>query len=405
MKILFLSSWFPYPAINGSKLRILHILRGLAEVHDVTLVSFTRDDRADVEGLQQYIDDVHVIPWQGYNPDSARARKGFLSKTPRSLVDTHSEQMATCIRTLCEQQTFDLVIASQLTMASYAACFAGIPAIFEECELALFYEGFAAAEALTDRVRRGLTWTKHKHYLTELLKSYRVCTVASIPERDLISQAIPTFENVAIVPNMIDVPAYTHIHAERHPQQLIFTGAFTYNVNYAAAKWFLSEVFPEVLKRNPDVTFVMTGDDAGLELPKVKNATHVGFVDDIKVAIGSAEIVVVPILHGGGTRLKILEAFALGTPVVTTSKGAEGIDAVHGVHLMIADTPAEFAAAIIHLVQNQRLREHLSQAGYELVASLYNWRTTMKHVLDLVEWAAEPSGSMPSVADTTVRHT
>jgi glycosyltransferase involved in cell wall biosynthesis len=104
------------------------------------------------------------------------------------------------------------------------------------------------------------------------------------------------------------------------PNQLIFSGSFRYQANYEAMLWFISEVFPKILERVPDAQLIITGDHANLSIPPVSNVTLVGHVSDINTLIASSWVSLAPLLSGGGTRLKILEAMA-GTPVVSTSKG------------------------------------------------------------------------------------
>jgi glycosyltransferase involved in cell wall biosynthesis len=136
------------------------------------------------------------------------------------------------------------------------------------------------------------------------------------------------------------------------------------------------------------VQFTITGDHANLPLPPADRVTLTGFVDDVRPLIAAAGVSVVPLRVGGGTRLKILEAMALRTPVVTTSKGAEGLDVQPGEHLLIADTPEAFAAASLRLLQEPGLRQRLADNAYRLVAEKYDWAVTMPRFLELVERVA-----------------
>jgi glycosyltransferase involved in cell wall biosynthesis len=169
------------------------------------------------------------------------------------------------------------------------------------------------------------------------------------------------------------------------PNTLIFTGSFRYHANYEAMVWFLQEVFPLVLAQKPEVQLTITGDHAGKTLPMLENVNLVGFVDDVQSLIASSWVSVVPLLVGGGTRLKILEAMALCTPVVSTTKGAEGLNIQHGEDILIADTPEAFAKAVIRLLRDRDLREKLAGNAYRLVADEYNWPVIMPRFLELVE--------------------
>jgi polysaccharide biosynthesis protein PslH len=393
MKILFLSAWFPFPPRNGSELRIYNLLRGLGQKHEVTLLSFADDlaAAAAAEPLWAGIcAQVTAVPRPAFNPHSWPARMGFFSPKPRSIIDTYSPAMADQIRQAVDNDSlpnnrYDLVIASQTMMAAYAHLFNGIPALFEEVEIALLHEQYTQANSWRDRLRRGLTWHKHRRYLAHLLDHFRAATVVSEQERTLLRQAVSDQGVVKVVPNCVDVSSYREVTAVPQPATLIYTGSFGYHVNHDAMCWYLSKVHPLVETAVPEVEVIITGDHKGLPLPPARNVQLTGFVADVRPYLASATISLAPILSGGGTRLKILEAMALRTPVVSTSKGAEGLDVEPEHHLLVADTPAEFATAIISLLRDPARAHYLAANAYQLVATRYDWKTVLPSFLSLVE--------------------
>jgi len=167
--------------------------------------------------------------------------------------------------------------------------------------------------------------------------------------------------------------------------QLIYTGSFLFPANYEAMKWFVQEIFPKILLQLPETQLLITGDHADLPFPHSHNVKLVGYVDDIKSMVASSRLSIVPLLTGGGTRLKILEAMAIGIPVVATSKGAEGLNAVSGEHLLVADSPDEFADAVIAVLKDDYLYKKLSANGKLLVSENYDWQSVMPRFLKLVE--------------------
>ena len=408
-QILFLSRWFPYPPSNGSKLRIFNLLRGLAEAgHSVRLLSFVEPDAraVDVDRLRPYCQVVQTTPWRQFAPESRRARLGLFSATPRSVRDTWSPEMSQMIEDELATRRPDLIIASQIDTASYVSAGSDIPALFEEVELGLMYEQYAAATTASQRLRYGLTWAKHRRYLTSLLSRFTACTVVSQREQRLLAAAAPGYPPAEIIPNCIHLPGYrvavdqstrrsgvptyqstdlpTYQSTNLPSHQLIFTGAFTYHVNYEGAIWFVSEVFPRVRAQIGDVTLTITGNHANLPFPAASGVTLTGFVDDVRPLIASSAVCVAPIWQGGGTRLKILEAMALGAPVVATSKGAEGLDVQDGVHLLIADEPAAFAEAVVRLLRDPQLRQHLIEQALALIEQHYSCEMVMPRFLQLV---------------------
>lgn len=421
-QILFLSRWFPYPPSNGSKLRIFNLLRGLGEAgHSVRLLSFVEPDyqpsdvsartnedpwrsEAALAGLRPYCQSVWATPWRQFAPDSRRARLGFFSATPRSVRDTWSAGMAQRIGQELAAHRPDLIIASQIDTAAYVPANSGVPALFEEVELGLMVEQTAAAATLGQRLRHSLTWAKYRRYLASLLGRFSACTVVSQREQRLLAAAAPGFPPAEIIPNCLHLPDYPpgpRNNAPLHPPSpiyqstlpqattLIFTGAFTYHVNYAGARWFVEQVLPLVQAQVSDVRLTITGNHADRPFPQVAGVTRTGFVDDVRPLIAGAAVCVVPIWQGGGTRLKILEAMALGTPVVTTSKGAEGLVAQPNVHLLIADEPAAFAGAVVQLLADASLRQRLAEQARRLVEQHYSWPLVMPRFLQLVQCLAE----------------
>jgi len=391
MKILFLSRWFPYPANNGSKLRIYNLLRGLAKHHDVTLLSFADqpDVSPDAPEIQSLCSDVHVVPWREFDPNSTRARFGFLNLAPRSIVDTFSQEMAQEITQLLDAHRYDLVVASQLSMAAYRPYFKNIPALFEEVEVGLSHgEAFHSLD-LKKRLRHAFTWFKLRMYLSRLLDSFQACTVVSEQERYMLVRSLGIRNDVVeVIPNCVQIDEKENHPSTLVPNQLIFSGSFRYHANYEAMLWFVGEVYPRILERIPDAYLVITGDHANLPLPSTQNINFIGYVDDIKTAVASSWVSIAPLLSGGGTRLKILEAMSVGTPVVSTSKGAEGLGAVTGHHLFIADTPDTFADQVVRILKDKDLRNQIATSANEFVKEKYNWKTMMPRFLQLVETTA-----------------
>jgi glycosyltransferase involved in cell wall biosynthesis len=386
MKILFLSRWFPFPMNNGSKIRIYNLLCGLSRHHEVTLLSFADQPGVSPEApeIRAVCSKVQVIPWREFDPATARARFGFLSLKPRSVVDTFSPEMAGAItRTLIEGK-FDLIIASQLQMAAYYPYFQDVPAVFEELEIGLFHDQAFSVDGRI-RLRQALTWFKLRTYLSRLLDSFQAVTVVSARERDLLARNFPRYHRpVEVIPNCLNMDEYKNIRAEKKANTLIFAGPFKYHANYDAMKWFVGEVFPLILERIPVAHLIITGDHQNLPLPSTKNITLAGYVDDVKSLTASCTMSIAPLLSGGGTRLKILEAMALGTPVVATSKGAEGLDARRGEHLLIADSAGDFAESTVRLLKEAGLRQQLAANSQKMVREKYDWGGIMPSFLRLL---------------------
>ncbi|MFL7892994.1 MAG: glycosyltransferase [Anaerolineales bacterium] len=378
MRILFLSAWFPFPADNGSKLRIYNLISGLSSKHEISLLSFADDPRmAQVDGLQDICESVQVLPNRKYDAYSRRAILGFFGTKPRVLADRYVPEMEQAIRKEVSSGSYDLVIASQFYMADYLKGFARIPAIFEEAEVGVFTDAAEQADHWLRQTRNKLTLFKLRSYFRTLLPNFSFSTVVSETEKKYLANLVPNYQSIEVIPNGVNLASYENVQEQPQPGSMIFSGALTFAPNYHAMKWFTEQVFPLVLKANPEAQLTITGDHAGLGLANDRNVIFAGYVDDIRPLIASSWISLVPILSGGGTRLKILEAFGLQTPVVATSKGAQGLEVRHEKHLLIADTVESFAEQTIRLLNDSELRYELVSNALQLVRERYDWDVIM----------------------------
>jgi polysaccharide biosynthesis protein PslH len=388
MRILFLSRWYPYPPDNGSKIRVSSLLRGLCERHDVTLISFCNpaEKNADPSSTSPAPSEIRLCPYREFEPASGRALLGYLSSTPRYLVDTHNPDMERMIQQAVRKTRYDLVIASQLSMAAYYRSFQGVPAIFEEVELGIYQPGDAGDRS--SMVRRSITWAKHRRFMSRLLQHFMLCTVVSDVERQILASAVPGYRAIHVVPNSVEAEPVSRRAGSRVADSLIFTGSLRFAPNHDAMTWFLNEIFPAVRAEVPGVRLTITGD-AGSQPPVTDpNVVLTGQVADVRSLVAASAISLAPIRVGGGTRLKILEAMALRTPVVATTKAVEGLEARNGEHVLIADTPAEFADAVRRLLRDPAGAREMAERAWGLYRSRYDSKVVVPAFLRLVDHAA-----------------
>jgi glycosyltransferase involved in cell wall biosynthesis len=391
MNILFLSTWFPFPPDNGSKIRAYYLLKALGAAHRVTLVAFApgRDSEPYIEHLGDTALHVHPVPEDVYRyVDLPRAVKFF---SPISLAFWPSAAMRCQIEEVARSQAFDAVVAVQTPVAGYALRFPDMPKILD-VDTALsyqMYESYAAQERLPARGLAWLTWQKAHLYDRWVFSKFDACTVVADWERDFLRAMVrSSSSSVEIFPNGVDC---THNHsglAETQPHTLVYNGALTYSANYDAMQYFLAEIYPLIQRQLPDVTLTITGSTKGVDLDglRLDESVHLtGYVDDVRQPVARSAACVVPIRQGGGTRLKILEAMALGTPVVATSKGAEGLDMIDGEHLLIADAPDAFAEAVVNVLRDTELRRRLATHARALVEARYDWGPIGQQFVELVE--------------------
>ncbi len=387
MKLLYLSRWMPYPASNGSKLRNYNLIKRLAgQGHTLHLITFYgpgENLHTAIEHLKQFCVEVECVPYKPFQPSSWQAKAAFFALRPRSVIATFQTEMARRVEIALVSGTIQVVIANEIDMAAYGLRTKkySIPALLEELETSTLYEQFRQAQKTKNRLRYGLTWFKLKTYIRHLARHYQAITVVSERERALVQSIVGQTQTLLqVLPNGADLATYQFrpYCAEERSNQLIFNGALTFNLNYEAMHYFLTEIFPLLRQTDPALKLLITGHTEGVALAQLTQGNHqnilfTGYVADLATLVAQSKVCIAPLLRGGGTRLKILEAFALGTPVVATTKGAEGLEAQSEEHLLIANTPSEFVQAILRLQRDPELAARLTKNARSLVERNFNW--------------------------------
>jgi glycosyltransferase involved in cell wall biosynthesis len=384
VRILFLSAWLPYPPINGAKIRIYNLIRQLSRSHQITLLAFsqtipmTKAQESIVE-LKQFCLDVRVMPLRRFDPKSSSILRSVLSILPRSIAQTYSVEMEQLIAQTMKNRSFDVVIASEVSapglVSLLASRLSGVPKVLDALEISLAKDAYHKAANLPQRMRSGLTWFKLRQFSTAILKKTSACTVPSEQERENFRGIVPSDFPVEVVPHSLDMHHYQSVHARPVPNTMVFTGSFAYAANLDAVRFFLGEIYPAVYRIKPEGKLKVLGSLHGVDpgtLPEGGFVEFMGLLEDVRAEVANSWLSVVPLRIGAGTRLKIIESMALGTPVVSTSKGAEGLQVNPGDNILIADTPEEFSAAVLSVLGSPELRRRLSKAGFQLVREKYS---------------------------------
>lgn len=395
MEILFLSTWYPQPPDNGSKLRVYYLLQALGQAHEVSLLSFdfVTTGSAETAALARYCRNVEIVAINPFLANQGGLLRTFLSPSP--LVVRSIPAMRRTTTRCLESKSFDAVIASTEMMATYALqVSSGVAKVLEEHNSFTRWmkNRFLDQIRPLDRLRSWVSWQKTRYYEARLFNRFDLVTMVSGQDH-ATTRGLPGYHGRSeIVPNGVDCihnrPGLKH-HQREH---LVFNGSLTYSANYDAIQWFLALIWPRIRAEVRDASLIITGSTVGVDLNglMLNESVHfTGYVEDVRIPVAEAAIAIAPIRQGGGTRLKILEAMALATPVVATSKGAEGLDVVDGEHLLLADTPDAFANAVVRLLQDVNLSHQLSVNARRLVEARYDWESIGQRFVSHVEETVE----------------
>ncbi|MEW6771940.1 MAG: glycosyltransferase family 4 protein [Bacillota bacterium] len=388
MKILFLTAEPPWPLDQGDKLRNYHLLKALAAEHEVTLATFCLPGEENGpwrEALSSLCRAVYPVP---LNRRQMLVNVLRLPHLPVTLAARASARMVRLLRQLTREQKFDVAYACQLKTAGYLSHCAARRRVADLTDAVSLYrrrmlcfarswpaKAFGAIEA-----QRLAFWEKQVAQLADLT------LVVSPVDAAALKEAAPR-ARVAVLPNGVDLDHFRPLPDPQTPV-LLFYGHLRYPPNADGIVWFCHEIFPLVREAVPEAELWIAGKEPPPEvaaLAALPGVTLTGYVPDLRPYLAQAAVVVVPLRFGAGTRLKILEAFAAGRPVVSTSLGCEGLEVQPGVHLEVADTPASFAEAVIRLLQDPLRWAALVANGRKIAEEKYSWRSIGPQLLALLK--------------------
>ncbi len=407
--ILWITPYLPYPPTAGNPIRNYNLLKRIGYLHNVWLLTF--DDphiSADhIEHLKTYCQDVILArPPSVYgaldNPRDFFAY--FLSGTPPDLRFYHSEDMAKAIQKLCQQIEFDIVQIEDSYMGLYLN---QVPRALHHKSILTFHDVVFEKQARMARIEQRLprklrlwfdSWAMRR-WEPLFAERFGCCVTVSARDKEILQSLNPDLK-MRVIPNGTDTGLLQPLaEPQGGPPSIIFVGSMGYFPNADAATYLCQDILPILRRRIPDLHTWIVGNRPGAELLRWQNDyIHItGLVEDVVPYYQKAHVCVIPLRAGGGTRLKILEAMALGRPVVSTSIGCEGLDVVNGRHLLIADTAEEFANAVLQLLKDDTLRKQITANALDLVRNQYDWNIIADQLMGLYsELANLPEGRLSS---------
>jgi len=403
MRILFLTQIVPYPPDAGPKVKTWNVLRYLVNRgHHVTLATFFREEEIPfLENLRQLCDEVIPVPIKR----SRVADIGYWLKshfTGRPFLIERDDMMA--MRKIVDQRishgNIDVIHADQLSMAQFAfqpKDRASWPVTIFDAHNAVWtiVERSKESSILPLKPVLALEARRIRQHECQILTEFDHTLAVSEPDKEALLDACPKesqrdklAEKVAVIPIAVDTKELTPVKRKMGSKNIFTMGTLHYPPNADGIRWFANEVFPLIQQKMSDVTLTIAGknppaDFIQMEQENPKTIKVTGYVPDLTPYFESAALIVVPVRAGGGIRVRILEAFTRGVPVVTTTVGLEGIEASPGIDVLVEDDVNSFANAVIDLIGNQKLQTKLAQNGRSLVESQYAWQKVLSKLDDI----------------------
>lgn len=391
MNILFVSITVPYPAIDGGRIRVLNLLKRLVNQGDnLTFVALkTKDtDPEGIEYLRNLGIDAHLVEDESNKPKFLY--RAIFHRKPFTVAKYYSDDFARKLENLIRKKSFDIIHFEMLHSGQY------LDDLSEKIPTLLSLQNIDSvvwqrlAEYSKSKIQKiGYRHQSHtfRRYEKKMCPKFNTVTCVSKIDKDILS-AICSQADIDLIPNGVDLDLYRPKYEQEKENVLVFTGSMDWLPNEDAAVYFTQHVFPLIKQNIKSVKFQIVGSnptESVLKLGKQENVVVTGRVEDIKPYIAQATVYVVPLRIGGGTRLKILEALAMGKAVVSTPVGAEGLDLSDGEDIFLAEDVESFAETIIRLMNSKDHRRQVGMAGRKFMEKEYSWDKIGKKLREVYE--------------------
>ncbi len=394
--ILFVCPYVPKLGVHAGAARMYEIIKGVAYHHDVSVLTFIEreDEREAVEQLKEFCRNVRVVLREGWHPE----RNFFLLKPQHRLREFAHPEMKRILQEEVATGKYDIVQYEYLEMA-YLKRYTGradTVSFFTHHEVqhrSILQEMQVVRNGTLDAIQRRVQWMKMLNFELAVARSFDTVITMTDADRRALTEYDPNLHVVVHETGVHVSPDAKELPPEE-PRSIVFLGYFKHLPNEDAMVYFAGEVFPHILRNFPDATFTVVGAEPGHNIRALHDGQRIivtGRVEDVRPFLARGSVFVVPIRLGAGIRGKILEAWAVRRPVVSTTLGCSGIHAKNGVNILIADQPLQFAAEVCRLFEDSALRRKLGDNGYETARQHYAWPLQIEKHLRFYEEAVRRS--------------
>ncbi|MEI8133756.1 MAG: glycosyltransferase family 4 protein [bacterium] len=385
MRILQLAPRIPYPLIDGGAIGIFKPTEAIAALgHEITFVTFPDSDPTltseALSKLQQFCR-VELVnrPLPSRNLTLLKTMFSGAYPIERRMMP----EMYDLLRRILAEEKYDLVHVDGAQMGKYGLWIKkefGLPIILREHNFeALIYKRFA--QTTRNPLARIIASIHAERVLrdeTHFLNNFDGVIAISAEDKTHITQAAPK-SKTWVIPAGVDTSFFQPQPAELEQNSILWVGGIDWEPNLDALEFFAKEMFPQIVKRHPEITWTIVGSGTQSlvknEAFRSEKIKLLGRIPDIRGELGKAKVMICPLRVGGGMRLKLLDFFATGKAIVSTHIGAEGNLGIDGEHLLLRDDPQSFVDAVIMLFEQPEIRRQLGASARELAESTYSWQS------------------------------
>jgi glycosyltransferase involved in cell wall biosynthesis len=406
MKIFWIKAGRLFPLDTGGKIRTWHILKELVGRNETTILTFYPSYQQDSRDHEDHeLPGIISMPVPMPEKYSFRYRLDYLRRlscpVPYVVRQYGLSQVRERVHRLFQTERFDVAVCDFLFPCLNFPDRLPCPQVLfaHNVETVIWDRHFRVARNPLWKSVTGLEYWKMKRFESARCPNFDHLISVSEVDRQWFSNFMPA-SRISVLPTGVDLDYFRPQAVQEDPRRLVFTGSMDWLANEDAILFFAEKILPLILRAVPDITLTVAGRNPSEKLKLLAQVNpHIqltGTVPDIRPFVAEAAVYVLPLQVGGGTRLKIFEAMAMGKAIVSTTIGAEGLPVVPGKHLLIEDDPQDFAAAVVKLLDQLSLRRQVGLTARALVENRYGWPEVGRTFHSILQSVAG-SGQQPRV--------
>lgn len=405
-KVLWLSHFVPFPPKGGNLQRSYNLVRELSKAHNLTLLSFNQSKIIGKKELLEQarehfsqfctVDNIVSIPSEQSKIQRFMLLiKGLMPWRTYTVSWLESKEFAVKLDNILAKNHFDIIHVDTISLAPYVRDLKNVKVVLNHHNIESVMM-LRRAENETNLFKKLYFYqegVKLQRLERQICKNFDLNITCSDLDSERLKEAAGVTDCISI-PNGVDLDYFQPTPGKIKAKSLVFAGGLSWYPNLDAMTFFLKEVWPNLVKKIPDISLTVIGKnppDWILGMQKVySNLRVTGFVEDVRPFLSEAQIYICPIKDGGGTKLKVLDALAMGKPLVADAIACEGIEVENNKSVIFASTPAEYIEKIEYLINNPQARENLSYNGTQLIKNLYGFQSIGKKMSDIYSNLAQP---------------
>lgn len=374
----------------GATLPIYHMIKNLKNQYDINLISFD-SGKYNIDNIKSDLKSINTIKIPTYNNIKDQFSYTFKNMLCKDNLHTHSffnyyylQDMNKIIKENIRTNDIDIVI-TDLPMAFYVKDIS-IPSIVYAFDAvsAYNYKMYKKANSLTSKMFWYFTYKKMHHY-EKIYNKFNSCIVVNNKDKILLEKDLSV--PIHVIPNGVDINFFKPSKNQKYNEKLVFLGDMSTPPNNDAVKYFIDEIYPEILKEYPVNLYIVGRNPSNYinELNNNENIIVTGSVDDVRDYLNYGTIFITPMISGTGIKNKILEAMSMNLPVVSTSCGISGINANNKIEYFLAENPTDFKNCVVKLLNNQDLQSQIGNNARLFVLNKYSWNKSSNKIKKIIE--------------------